>query len=88
VLRRMGQLPRYEVHGTGPDHARRYRARLFVAGDDLGSGEGRSKKDAEQAAARVALEVLTASAPAAGEPPDDACGAVAGEAADRGVAGA
>ena len=58
VLRRMGQLPRYEVEGTGPDHARRYRARLFVAGRDLGTGEGRSKKDAEQAAARLAWTVL------------------------------
>jgi ribonuclease-3 len=54
VLHHMGQLPRYEVEGTGPDHARRYRARLFVGGRDLGVGEGRSKKDAEQAAARAA----------------------------------
>jgi ribonuclease III len=54
VLRRVGELPRYEVEGTGPDHARHYRARLFVAGRDLGVGEGRSKKDAEQAAARQA----------------------------------
>ncbi len=54
VLHQMGQLPRYEVEGTGPDHARRYRARLFVGGRDLGVGEGRSKKDAEQAAARAA----------------------------------
>jgi len=54
VLQKMGQLPRYEVEGTGPDHARRYRARLFVGGRYLGVGEGRSKKDAEQGAARVA----------------------------------
>ena len=58
VLRRMGQLPRYDVEGTGPDHARRYRAALFVAGRQLGSGEGRSKKDAEQAAARAALAAI------------------------------
>jgi ribonuclease-3 len=58
VLQRTGQLPRYEVEGTGPDHARRYRARLFVGGRDIGAGEGRSKKDAEQAAARLAWAVL------------------------------
>jgi ribonuclease-3 len=58
VLRRIGELPRYEVEGTGPDHARRYGARVLVAGVERGVGEGRSKKDAEQAAARVAWAVL------------------------------
>jgi ribonuclease-3 len=58
VLRRIGELPRYDVEGTGPDHARRYRARVLVAGAERGVGEGRSKKDAEQAAARVAWGVL------------------------------
>jgi ribonuclease III len=51
-------LPRYEVEGTGPDHARRYRARVLVADVERGVGEGRSKKDAEQAAARVAWALL------------------------------
>jgi len=60
VLQTMGQLPRYEVEGTGPDHARRYRARVLVAGAERGVGEGKSKKDAEQAAARVAWAVLDA----------------------------
>lgn len=58
VIRRAGQLPRYEVDGTGPDHARRYTARVFVDGTPVGSGEGRSKKDAEQAAARSAWDEL------------------------------
>jgi ribonuclease-3 len=58
VLRRIGELPRYEVEGTGPDHARRYRATVSVAGAERGVGEGRSKKDAEQAAARLAWVVL------------------------------
>ncbi len=47
-------VPRYEVDGDGPDHARRYAATVYVAGQRLGKGEGRSKKDAEQAAARAA----------------------------------
>ncbi len=58
MLRRIGELPRYEVQGTGPDHARRYRARVLVAGAERGMGEGRSKKDAEQAAARVAWAAI------------------------------
>jgi len=60
VMRRVGELPRYEVHGTGPDHARRYSAQVFVGGSPTGSGEGRSKKDAEQSAARAAWFALAA----------------------------
>lgn len=58
VIRRAGELPRYEVHGTGPDHARRYTAEVYVGGARSGQGEGRSKKDAEQAAARDAWDNL------------------------------
>ena len=54
VLRRVGELPRYEVRGDGPDHARRYRPACSWPAPSVGEGEGRSKKDAEQAAARVA----------------------------------
>jgi ribonuclease-3 len=54
VVRRVGRLPQYEVAGTGPDHARRYTATVIVAGEVVGRGEGRSKKDAEQAAAHAA----------------------------------
>ena len=58
VIRRAGELPRYEVDGAGPDHARRYTAAVHVGGTLAGRGEGRSKKDAEQAAARAAWEAL------------------------------
>ncbi|MBV8464109.1 MAG: ribonuclease III [Acidimicrobiales bacterium] len=51
-------VPHYEVVGSGPDHARRYRASVSVAGRPLGTGEGRSKKEAEQVAAQRATEVL------------------------------
>ncbi len=51
-------VPVYEVEGFGPDHARRYRASVTVAGRRLGTGEGRSKKEAEQVAAQRAGEVL------------------------------
>jgi ribonuclease III len=56
---RLGKgVPRYELVGFGPDHARRYLATVYVAGQRLGTGEGRSKKDAEQVAAQVACESL------------------------------
>jgi ribonuclease-3 len=50
--------PRYVVVGSGPDHERAYEAEVFVAGARLGVGSGRSKKDAEQEAARNAWEGL------------------------------
>jgi ribonuclease-3 len=56
---RLGRgVPLYEVEGSGPDHARRYLATVYVAGQRLGTGEGRSKKDAEQMAAQVACGSL------------------------------
>jgi len=58
VLSRVAELPRYEVVGTGPDHARHYAASVHVRNELVGRGEGRSKKDAEQAAARQAWRVL------------------------------
>jgi len=58
VVHLHGQVPRYEVVGSGPDHDRRFSARVYVAGELVGKGEGRSKKDAEQAAARVASKSL------------------------------
>ena len=58
---RLGRgVPRYDIEGFGPDHARRYLATVYVAGQRLGTGEGRSKKDAEQVAAQVACESLEA----------------------------
>ncbi|HEV3401556.1 MAG TPA: ribonuclease III [Acidimicrobiales bacterium] len=60
AARRFDQLPRYDVEGEGPDHAKRFSAVVFLAGQALGAGEGRSKKQAEQAAARVAWETLSA----------------------------
>jgi ribonuclease-3 len=54
------QMPRYEVRDEGPDHAKRFYASVSVHGEPRGTGEGRSKKQAEQAAARIAWERLRA----------------------------
>jgi ribonuclease-3 len=51
--------PRYVVVGSGPDHDRAYTAEVFLGGTRWGTGEGRSKKDAEQEAARAAWEELS-----------------------------
>src|SRR5262249_25596037 len=40
---------------SGPDHARSYEVEVRLDGAPLGRGGGRSKKEAEQAAARAAL---------------------------------
>ena len=58
VTRQHGILPRYRVVGSGPDHAKRFRAEVFVNDEFYGVGEGRSKKEAEQAAATEALVIL------------------------------
>ena len=43
---------------AGPPHDRRFEVRAKVDGDEVGVGTGRSKKEAEQAAAESALEDL------------------------------
>jgi ribonuclease-3 len=58
--RRFDDLPRYEVTDEGPDHAKRFDALVRVLGSVRGTGHGRSKKQAEQAAARVAWQQLSA----------------------------
>lgn len=50
--------PQYAFDATGPDHARHFTVRVTVGGHVLGEGTGRSKKQAEQHAARAALELL------------------------------
>jgi len=54
--RRMGQTLQYRLTQTmGPAHAKVFQVELVVKDEVLGAGEGRSKKEAEEQAARVAL---------------------------------
>jgi ribonuclease-3 len=53
-------VPRYEVRDTGPDHEKTFTATVAVDGEVVGDGEGRSKKEAEQRAAREAYATLVA----------------------------
>jgi ribonuclease-3 len=53
-------VPEYElVAEEGPDHRRRFRVRCLVRGEALAEGEGFSKKQAQQEAARRALARIT-----------------------------
>lgn len=55
------QVPRYQVIDTsGPDHDKTFRVRMSVAGI-VSEGDGKSKKMAEQEAARAGLERLSRS---------------------------
>jgi ribonuclease-3 len=74
AARQFDQLPKYEVTDEGPDHAKRFFATVHIDGLARGKGEGRSKKQAEQAAARVAWQNLSTLAPDA---PEAAPGATA-----------
>jgi len=58
--RRFDDLPHYEVSDEGPAHAKRFDAAVRVGGAVKGRGEGRSKKHAEQEAARIAWHQLSA----------------------------
>ncbi|MDP9068897.1 MAG: ribonuclease III [Actinomycetota bacterium] len=60
VVRATSELPTYRVAASGPDHDRRYTAHVYVGPELYGTGAGRSKKEAEQAAAREALERFAA----------------------------
>ncbi len=56
VVKEKGTLPRYRLREEGPDHRKTFHATVYVAEVKMGSGSGSSKKEAEQAAAREALE--------------------------------
>ncbi|MCB1015079.1 MAG: ribonuclease III [Acidimicrobiales bacterium] len=71
AVRRFEAPPRYTVvEDDGPPHDKRYFATVRVAGELLGEGEGRSKKQAETAAAHQAWLRLAADEepPGGGEP--------------------
>jgi ribonuclease-3 len=59
VQRKADQQICYELIGeSGPDHNKRFTFRVSINGVSAGEGTGRTKKEAEQMAARRALEAL------------------------------
>ena len=49
----------YLVSESGPDHDKSFTATAVVGGIEISQGEGKSKREAEQAAARSAYEKLS-----------------------------
>ena len=55
----LGMSPQYRVvKESGPDHDKRFEASVVIGGEVKGIGHGKSKKEAEQEAAKAALEGL------------------------------
>jgi len=53
-----GVTPVYKVlHESGPDHDKHFTIGIFFAEDRIAEGKGKSKQEAEQQAARAALEI-------------------------------
>jgi len=61
-LQRRGLIPvEYRIRKeSGPDHQKTFEVEVWHEGRKLSASEGRTKKDAEQGAARLALEILEA----------------------------
>ncbi|MBO0776769.1 MAG: ribonuclease III [Actinobacteria bacterium] len=55
-------VPEYHIEESGPDHQKSFRASVTVGGRVYGSGEGRSKKEAEQQAAGAAWLAISSGA--------------------------
>jgi ribonuclease III len=59
-LARRGALVGYRVTAEdGPPHERIFEVAAVIGGEEVARGSGRSKKDAEQAAAEAAMDALT-----------------------------
>lgn len=55
---KVGVTPRYEVVSqSGPDHDKKFVTGVYLGGLQIAKGEGKSKQEAEQAAAENALKV-------------------------------
>ncbi|MSW47017.1 MAG: ribonuclease III [Actinobacteria bacterium] len=61
AIRGMG-APEYVVTESGPDHDKSFSAVAMLAGAAIAQGEGKSKREAEQFAARNAFDILSVTA--------------------------
>lgn len=59
--RKYHQMPIYKLLGeSGPDHSKTFKISVIVNDIEMGSGEGTSKKEAQQAAAKDAIKNISA----------------------------
>ena len=64
VQRESGQVLQYRLTGEeGPDHDKRFFVEVDLNGARVGTGRGHSKKEAEQMAAKAAIQALSQSRP-------------------------
>jgi ribonuclease III len=89
AAQRFEKLPRYQVVDEGPDHAKKFFATVMIGGAPRGQGEGGSKKQAEQAAARAAWQWLSVQGTEATDhvAAGDRAAAAASDTAPRGATG-
>jgi len=80
-------MPEYRVTEEGPDHEKTFTAHAVVAEEELGTGVGRSKKEAEQQAAHAAWTELTRRAEAVLEAAATPAADVSGDAVGAGGGG-
>jgi ribonuclease III len=57
--RQLHSMPEYRLEDRGPDHEKEFTATVFLNGQQMGTGIGRSKKEAEQRAAREAFDHMS-----------------------------
>ena len=55
--------PEYEISESGPDHNKSFTATAILSGEKFPMGAGKSKREAEQSAARSAFEILRTQSP-------------------------
>ena len=57
--RELHTMPEYRLEDRGPDHEKEFTATVFLNGRAMGTGVGRSKKEAEQRAAKEAFDHMS-----------------------------
>ena len=50
--------PEYEIEESGPDHDKSFSAAAIIGGEKFAVGHGKSKREAEQVAAKLAYEEI------------------------------
>ncbi len=54
-----GSIPEYKLEGSyGPDHQKEFEVSIYIDGKNYGKAMGKSKKLAQQAVAKIALDIL------------------------------
>ncbi len=56
---KFGSIPEYKIEGSyGPDHKKEFEVSIWIDGNTYGKAKGKSKKLAQQAVAKIAIDIL------------------------------